>query len=68
VDAGHIVLDQIEGGLLLTYDLYIEGVDCSGVLPGPFPPECVDDDGNRIWDYNDSFEASGSAVLEVLVD
>lgn len=68
VEAGNIILDEIDGGVLLTYDLYIEGVDCTRLLPGPLPSECINEDGSRNWEYDDSFEASGSAHFEVLVE
>lgn len=68
VEAGYIVLDRIEQGVLLTYDLEIEGVDCSQVLPAPLPPQCVNPDGSRNWDYKETFSASGAIELDVLIE
>lgn len=68
VEAGAFILDRTADGALLTYDLEIEGVDCSQVLPGPLPAECVNPDGSRNWDHNDTFSAAGAIELDVLIE
>lgn len=69
VEAGTITLFSDEDTLLVDYDLDIEEVVC-GLLPGPLPPDCKDDDGNLDQSavLVPGFEASGIIMMELLAE
>lgn len=69
VDAGAVEVLFTDGGLEMTYDIDIPALRCSD-LPGPLPPGCYNNDGerDRSIELRKGLQESGELILEVLVE